>query len=96
MGDETKASEVQQGNTDPLRSARKPSTAESVDTTPAEVAAMPTREEIERREDTRAPGMQVVSENASEGENAADDRSAPPEERADIRGEAARRKRGKE
>jgi len=53
MGDETKAGEVRRGNEDPLHATRKSSTADSVAEEPADVAQMPTREEIERREEGR-------------------------------------------
>ena len=41
MGDETKINELEQGNRDPLRGPRKPSTAESVDPEPAQVVQLP-------------------------------------------------------
>ena len=50
MGDETKRTEVERGNDDPLHAARKPSSAERVDERPADIAQMPTREEVERRD----------------------------------------------
>lgn len=49
MGEETKETLIRQGNDDPLHATRKPSTADSVDERPAQVAEMPTKEEIERR-----------------------------------------------
>ena len=89
MGDETKATEIEKGNTDPLRAPKKPSTAEAVEKTPSPVAEMPTQEEMDRREEERAPGMNAVGERGSvEGKDTSD------EERAEIRGEVARRKRG--
>ena len=53
MGDETKRNELDHGNYDPLHATRKPSDAESVDEEPADVAQMPTREELARRETER-------------------------------------------
>lgn len=53
MGDESKSNELKQGNDDPLHATRKPSTADAVEERPAQVAEMPTREEIERRDDQR-------------------------------------------
>jgi len=53
MGDETKETLIEQGNTDPLHATRKPSTAESVDERPPQVAEMPTAEELERRHEER-------------------------------------------
>jgi hypothetical protein len=50
MGDETKKTEVERGNTDPLRGPLAPSTAERVERRPADVAEMPTRSELERRD----------------------------------------------
>jgi hypothetical protein len=50
MGDETKKTEVERGNTDPLRGPLAPSTAEAVERRPADVAEMPTRAELERRD----------------------------------------------
>jgi hypothetical protein len=50
MGDETKKTELDHGNYDPLHATRKPSTAESVDDDPADVAQMPTKEELARRD----------------------------------------------
>ena len=49
MGEETKETLIRQGNDDPLHATRKPSTADRVDERPAQVAEMPTKEEIERR-----------------------------------------------
>lgn len=49
MGEETKETLIRQGNDDPLHATRKPTTADSVDERPAQVAEMPTEEEIERR-----------------------------------------------
>jgi hypothetical protein len=49
VGEETKETLIRQGNVDPLHATRKPSTADSVDERPAQVAEMPTKEEIERR-----------------------------------------------
>ena len=49
MGDETKENELRHGNYDPLHATRKPSTAESVDERPAQVAEMPTADEVARR-----------------------------------------------
>jgi hypothetical protein len=49
VGDETKDTLIQQGNDDPLHAPRKPTTADAVDEQPAQVAEMPTAEEIERR-----------------------------------------------
>jgi len=51
VGEETKETLIRQGNDDPLHATRKPSTADSVDERPAQVAEMPTKEEIERRHD---------------------------------------------
>ena len=45
MGDETKSNELDRGNTKPLQARRKPTTAESVDTKPSEMAQMPESEE---------------------------------------------------
>jgi hypothetical protein len=53
MGDETKENELDHGNYDPLHATRKRSTAESVDEEPADVAQMPTQEELARRETER-------------------------------------------
>ena len=53
MGDETKETLIEQGNVDPLHATRKPSTAESVDETPAQVAEMPTKDELDRRHEER-------------------------------------------
>ncbi|MBV8543643.1 MAG: hypothetical protein JO093_20325 [Acidobacteria bacterium] len=50
MGEETKETLIRQGNVDPLHATRKPSTADSVDEQPAQVAEMPAKEEIERRQ----------------------------------------------
>ena len=50
MGDESKLNELERGNYDPLHATRKPSTADDVDEQPEQVAEMPTKEEIERRE----------------------------------------------
>lgn len=52
MGDESKRNELERGNYDPLHATRKPSTAIEVDEQPAPVAEMPTKEEIERRDDS--------------------------------------------
>jgi hypothetical protein len=49
VGEETKETLIRQGNDDPLHATRKPSTADEVDDRPAQVAEMPTEEEIERR-----------------------------------------------
>jgi hypothetical protein len=49
VGEETKETLIRQGNDDPLHATRKPSTADAVDEQPAQVAEMPTKEEIERR-----------------------------------------------
>jgi hypothetical protein len=49
MGDETKETELEHGNYDPLHATRKPSTADAVDEETPQVAQMPTEEEIERR-----------------------------------------------
>ena len=49
MGEETKETLIRQGNDDPLHATRKPTTADAVDERPAQVAEMPTEEEIERR-----------------------------------------------
>jgi hypothetical protein len=49
VGEETKETLIRQGNDDPLHATRKPSTADAVDERPAQVAEMPTEEEIERR-----------------------------------------------
>jgi hypothetical protein len=49
VGEETKETLIRQGNDDPLHATRKPSTADTVDERPAQVAEMPTKEEIERR-----------------------------------------------
>jgi hypothetical protein len=49
VGEETKETLIRQGNDDPLHSTRKPSTADKVDERPAQIAEMPTKEEIERR-----------------------------------------------
>ena len=51
MGDESKRNELTHGNKDPLHAPRKPSTAEHVDDRPAQVAEMPTAEEMKRRDD---------------------------------------------
>jgi hypothetical protein len=53
MGDETKETLIDQGNTDPLHAARKPSTAESVEERTPQVAEMPTEEELDRRHEER-------------------------------------------
>ena len=53
MGDESKANELEKGNYDPLHATRKPSTADAVEERPDPVAEMPTKEEIDRREDER-------------------------------------------
>jgi hypothetical protein len=50
MGDETKRSEIEQGHHDQLREPLKPSSADSIDKTPADVAEMPTAEELERKD----------------------------------------------
>jgi hypothetical protein len=49
VGEETKETLIRQGNDDPLHATRKPSTADTVDERPAQVAEMPTKEEIDRR-----------------------------------------------
>jgi hypothetical protein len=49
VGEETKETLIRQGNEDPLHATRKPSTADTIDEKPAQVAEMPTKEEIERR-----------------------------------------------
>jgi hypothetical protein len=49
VGEETKETLIRQGNVDPLHATRKPSTADSVDERPAQVAEMPAKEEIEQR-----------------------------------------------
>jgi hypothetical protein len=49
LGEETKETLIRQGNDDPLHATRKPSTADSIDESPAQVAEMPTAEEIEQR-----------------------------------------------
>ena len=52
LGDETRKTEIEHGNYDPLHATRKPSTADAVEEEPAEVAQMPeTREDVERLED---------------------------------------------
>lgn len=49
LGDETRKTEVEHGNYDPLHATRKPSTADAVDEESPEVAQMPeTREDVER------------------------------------------------
>ena len=53
MGDETKETLTEQGNTDPLHAARKPATAESVYERTPQVAEMPTKEELDRRHQER-------------------------------------------
>ena len=53
MGDETKETLIEQGNTDPLHATRKPSTAEAVDERVPQVAEMPTKEELDRRHEER-------------------------------------------
>ena len=51
MGDETKRSELERGNDDPLHATRKPSTADSVEERPAQGAEMPTLDELKRRDE---------------------------------------------
>jgi hypothetical protein len=51
MGDETKRTELERGNDDPLHATRKPSTADSVAEQPAQVAEMPTLDELKRRDE---------------------------------------------
>ena len=52
LGDETRKTEVDHGNYDPLHATRKPSTADAVEEEAPEVAQMPeTREDVERLED---------------------------------------------
>ena len=53
MGDETKETLIDQGNTDPLHATRKPSTAESIDERAPQVAEMPAQDELERRHQER-------------------------------------------
>src|SRR5438270_13243989 len=50
VGEETKETLIRQGNDDPLHATRKPSTAHRVDVRPAQVAELPTKEEIDRRD----------------------------------------------
>ena len=51
MGEESKRNELEHGNYDPLHATRKPSTARTVDERTPQVAEMPTKEEVERREE---------------------------------------------
>lgn len=53
MGDESKSNEIEHGNYDPLHATRKPSTADEVEERPSQVAEMPTKEEIKRRDEER-------------------------------------------
>ena len=53
MGDETKETLIEQGNTDPLHATRKPTTAESVEERTPQAAEMPSKEELERRHQER-------------------------------------------
>jgi hypothetical protein len=45
MGDETKRTEIEKGNTDPLHAPRKPSTARDVEERPSDAAQMPRSED---------------------------------------------------
>jgi hypothetical protein len=53
MGDETKETLIDQGNTDPLHATRKPSNAASIEDETPPVAEMPTSEELDRRHEER-------------------------------------------
>lgn len=51
MGDESKQNELEHGNRNPLRTTRKPSTADTVDEEPSELVQMPTAGETDHRAD---------------------------------------------
>jgi hypothetical protein len=52
MGDESKQTEFEHGNTDPLHATRKPSTAEHVDEQASELAQVPkSPDELPRNDD---------------------------------------------
>jgi hypothetical protein len=53
MGDETKRSEIEQGHEHQLNEPLKPSSAESIEEKPADVAEMPTAEEVKRKDPGR-------------------------------------------
>ena len=53
MGDESRDNELEHGNYDPLHATRKPSTADSVDETPSELAQMPAAGETEHPRDEK-------------------------------------------
>jgi hypothetical protein len=53
MGDETKRSEIEQGRGNQLKEPLKPSSAESIEKEPADVAEMPTAEELKRKDPGR-------------------------------------------
>lgn len=57
MGDETKDTELEHGNYDPLHATRKPSTADAVEETTPQVAEMPAdRRRPERSDDSPRSG----------------------------------------
>ena len=53
MGDETKETLIDQGNTDPLHATRKPSTADAVEERTPDAAEMPSEDELDRRRQER-------------------------------------------